>query len=261
MTNIKIRRPKRITRQTKLGGLVLIKNQLSSYSSFKDILGSVIEKRFGLSIISLWLLMVYRALLGGTSLNQFRFDYEKDQTIGIIANYRKRITHRLLARNICRICPQKVRKIVVESSKSLFRKGLVKCKRIAIDSSFIEVDGNKYKKMGGVKKNGKYIKGYKLHLAFDVDSKIPLAYIVTSINVHDSQMLIALIKMVQSEYKNSLNTVIIDRGYYGGDFFSEISSLGLKFFIPAKKYQKLVKAINTLKFEDFKLYKKGKFYI
>ncbi len=66
---------------------------------------------------------------------------------------------------------------------------------------------------------GKYITGYIISIAFDVDAKVPLAYIVTPLNVHDSQLLVSLVRMIQKEFNSSTKEVIIDRGYYGADFF------------------------------------------
>ena len=196
MCQIKIRRSRRKIRQSTSGGLVLVKRQLLVYTPFKDIFSELFKKRFGLSFFSLWLIMVFRALLGGSSFQQFEKDWNKDKTWKIIANYRKNIIHRLLARNIHRISPQMSRKMVIGTVKNLHQKELVLAKRVAIDSSPITVKGKNYKKSSAVTKNGKYSIGYKLLMAFDLDSKVPLAYMLTSINVHDSQLLIPLIKMI-----------------------------------------------------------------
>ena len=260
MCQIKIRRSKRIIRHSTSGGLVLVKRQLFAYTPFKDIFNELFKKRFGLSFLSLWLIMVFRALLGGPSLQQFENDWNKDKTFKYIANYRKKIIHRLLARNIYRISPQISRKIVIGTVKSLNKHGLVLAKRIAIDSTPIEVKGKKYEKKGSVTKNGKFTTGYKLHLAFDIDSKVPLAYVLTSINVHDSKMLIPLIKIIQTDYNNSLCSVMIDKGYYGVDFFKFLTEQGISFFIPGKKYSKLKKRINQLHFKDFIQNKSKKYY-
>lgn len=260
MRQIKIRQSKRIIRQSTSGGLVLVKRQLLVYTPFKDSFSELFKKRFGLSYLSLWLMMVFRALLGGSSFQQFEKDWNEDKTWKIIANYKKNILHRLLARNIHRISPQMSRKMVIGTVKKLHQKGLVLGKRVAIDSSPITVKGKKYEKSGAVTKNGKYSIGYKLSVAFDLDSKVPLAYILTSINIHDSQMLIPLIKMIQSEYNNSLQSVMIDRGYYGAGFFKFLDDQNILFYIPGKKYSKLSKQIESLQFNDFKENKSKKYF-
>ena len=95
MCQIKIRRSKRIIRHSTSGGLVLVKRQLFAYTPFKDLFNEFFKKRFGLSFLSLWLIKVFRALLGGPSLKQFENDWNKDKTFKYIANYRKKIIHRL----------------------------------------------------------------------------------------------------------------------------------------------------------------------
>lgn len=234
MFQVRIRQSRCKIRQSTSGGLVLVKRQLLVYTPFKDLFSELFKKRFGLSFLSLWLIMVFRSLLGGSSFQQFEKDWNKDKTWKIIANYRNNIIHRLLARNIHRISPQMSRKMVIGAVKNLHQKGLVLARRVAIDSSPITVKGKKYEKSGAVTKNGKYSIGYKLSLAFDLDSKVPLAYILTPINVHDSQMLIPLIKMIQSEYNNSLQAIMIDRGYYGADFFKFLDDNVLNFLFPEK---------------------------
>ena len=260
MQKIRTRQSRRKIRQSTSGGLVLVKRQLLVYTPFKDIFNELFKKRFGLSFLSLWLIMVFRALLGGSSFQQFEKNWNNDKTWKIIANYKNNIIHRLLARNIHRISPQMSKKMVIGTVKNLHQKGLVLGKRVAIDSSPITVKGKKYEKSGAVTKNGKYSIGYKLSVAFDLDSKVPLGYILTSINVHDSQMLIPLIKMIQSEYNNSVESVMIDRGYYGADFFKFLDNQNIKFFIPAKKYTKLNEQIESLQFNDFKENKSKKYF-
>ena len=255
-----IRRSRRKIRHTNYGGLVLVKRQLLVYTPFKDIFSELSKKRFGLSYLSLWLLMVFRALLGGLSFQQFEKDWNKDKALKYISGYRNQIIHRLLARNIHRISPQVSRKMVHGTIKTLHAKNLISAKRVAIDSTLITVKGKKYEKMGAVTKNGKYYTGYKLSIAFDLDSKVPLAYILTSINPHDSQMLIPLIKIIQSEYGITPKSVMVDRGYYGVDFFKFLDDQGIKFFIPGKMYANLNKKINELHFDEFKQNKSKNYY-
>lgn len=260
MTKIKIRRSNRIVRQTSTGGLAILQQQFSKYTPFEKVTKLVSQKRFGIAISSIWLIMLFRSALGGSSFNQLEKDWNKDSTKGILVRYRKKLTHRLLARNLHRFSPQLSRKIVLGTAKTMFQKGLLTAKRIAIDSTFILVSGSKYPKVGSIKRNGKFYTGYKLSIAFDIDAKILLAYIITSINVHDSQLLIPLVKMVLKEYKSSLDVILIDRGYYGGDFFQFLNQNNIKFFIPAKKYAPLKRIISQQKLTDFKTIKKLNLY-
>lgn len=234
MKKFKIRKSKRIIRQTTNGGLAIINQQFAKYSPFVSMSGALIKKKFGITILSVWLVMIYRALLGGSSLNQFQKDWNKDSAKGFLVRYRKVITNRLLARNIIRNPRNFVRKMVTGTAIKLYREGLLSLKNLATDSTEILISGSKYPKVGSIKKNGKYLTGYKLSILFDVDAKIPVAYIITSLNVHDSQLLIPLLKMFESEFGRYPTNLAIDRGYYGIDFFKFLDQVGIKFFIPAK---------------------------
>lgn len=256
MAIFKIRRHKRIVRHTTSGGLILIQQQFIKYAPFKTILHPLFQKRFGLSILSLWLIMIYRSLLGGLSFQQFQIDWNKDSTKGILAHYREKITHRLLARNIHKFSPQINRKVVMETAKSLFNNNLLTANRIAIDSTSILVSGKNYPKVGSITRNGKYQTGYKLSIAFDIDAKIPLAYILTPLNVHDCNLLIPLIKMVQNNFQNKLKVIVLDRGYYGVEFFKFLRSINVKFFIPVKKFSAFKNKLIDLKKDHFIFSKK-----
>ncbi len=260
MRKIKLRRPGRIIRQTSAGGLVLIRHQFAKYTPFRMIFHWLSQKRFGLSILSLWLILVFRAVLGSSSFYQLAKDWDTDQARGILVNYRKSITHRLLARNIHRFSPQITRKVVIGTAKAMFTRGLLSAKKVAIDSTQILVTGSKYPKTGTVKKNGKYYTGYKLSIAFDVIAKVPLAYIVTPLTKHDSQLLIPLLKFVQKVYNSPIKEVILDRGYYGNEYFTFLKEQGFDFFIPAKKYSAYKKKLEQLDFKSFKYYKKRKVF-
>lgn len=200
--------------------------------------------------------MIYRSLLGGLSFQQFQIDWNKDSTKGILAHYREKITHRLLARNIHKFSPQINRKVVMETAKSLFNNNLLTANRIAIDSTSILVSGKNYPKVGSITRKGKYQTGYKLSIAFDIDAKIPLAYILTPLNVHDCNLLIPLIKMVQNNFQNKLKIIVLDRGYYGVEFFKFLRSINVKFFIPVKKFSAFKNKLIDLKKDHFIFSKK-----
>lgn len=253
-------RPSRIVRQTTTGGLVLIQRQFAKYTPFKTLFEDLSKKAFGISILAVWLIMIFRALLGGSSFLQLQKDWNDDPVNGILVGYRKAITHRLLARNIHRILPDNSRKMVIGTVKSLYDKSYITLRRTAIDSSEIVVSGSKYKKIGSIKKKGKYYSGYRLSIIFDLDSKVPIAYILTSLNVHDSKILISLLKFVKSEFGIYPKELAIDRGYYGVDFFKFFIDNGIKFFIPAKSFSAYKNKVAVLSKSDFQYNKKSKLY-
>jgi hypothetical protein len=106
----------------------------------------------------------------------------------MIINYRNRtkVTHALVTRNLQRFGGQLTRHIFVGTIKNLHVQQKVNIQRITTDSSKSTVPHPKYPKYGTLSLKGKLFSGYKLHLAFDLDRKLPIAYIITPINVHDS---------------------------------------------------------------------------
>ena len=251
MTNFYIRRSFRKVRQTKHGGLLLIRQKLSQYTPLGYLTRECGQKLFGISIVAVLFAMVARSLLGGGSLRDFEEKWNKDPVKGVIAGYRKKLTHRLLGRNLLRFNPQVTRKVVIGTVKTLFERRRITISRVAIDSTKILVKGTKYPKKGTVKIKSKYYTGYKLSIVFDVVAKIPVAYILTSLNVHDSQLLIPLVKMVQSEFNNCMREVVIDRAYYGAEFFNFLDQQGIRWTIPAKRYKALKEAIIKARYGDF----------
>ena len=105
--------------------------------------------------------------------------------------------------------------------RSLIDKGLITLSKIVIGSTFIEVFGKGYQKARFGWGKTKTALGYRLSVAFDLDSKLPIAYIITFGSVYDSQHLIPLVEIIKSKYGIIPEQVVVDRAYYGQDFFKQ----------------------------------------
>ena len=249
MRVIKFKRLLRTRHTTTNGGLVIIRRVLNDYAPL-ELLGEKYGKKlFGIPLLSVILAMVFRAVLGGGSFRNFEKDWNTDTTRGIFAGYRKKLTHALLARNLVRFQAKTTRQIVMGMVKRLHTTGQVKLERLAIDSTKIVANGKEYQKSGVIMMKGKVHKGYKLHLVFDIIVKVPIAYMVTPINVHDSKMLIHLVKMVERHYGRPPQEIVIDRGYYGVKFFQYLRKQKIRFIIPAKRFSAMKKALRQVKIE------------
>jgi hypothetical protein len=129
-------------------------------------------------------------------MNQFENKRNNDLFRGIISNYRTKVTHALVTRNLQRFGGQLTRQIFIGTIKNLYTRQKVNIQRIAIDSSKSTVPHTKYPKFSTLSLKRKLFSGYKLHLTFDLDRKLLVAYFITPINVHDSQYLCSLIRYI-----------------------------------------------------------------
>ncbi|ADD03131.1 transposase IS4 family protein [Thermoanaerobacter italicus Ab9] len=121
---------------------------------------------------------------------------------------------------------QKIFETLVLKAKAL---GIIDGANVAIDSSEYEsydkaipkskIQDNGQNPNWGSKKdtNGNQIKwfGYKLHIAVDTESELPLAIEVTPANVYDSTMAIPLMESIKNIYGDTftIKNYLMDKGY------------------------------------------------
>ena len=112
--------------------------------------------------------------------------------------------------------------------------GIIDTSSVAIDSSKVEAyeksKPRKYLSLDGtsadwgVKQNtdGNKIAwfGYKLHIATDTKSELPIALEVTPASVHDSNMALSIIKQVKENVKTSPRYYLMDSGYDSMDIYT-----------------------------------------
>ena len=126
-------------------------------------------------------------------------------------------------------------KLFVDLVKQAYKKGLIKGKFVAMDSSFVHT----FSKRGEVGSEGwngfKEAYGFKLHLLIDCETKFPIALIVTNGLANDGTLAIPLLKKARSWLRKT-GYVLADKGYDDGDIVNWIvKALHAKAGIPIKK--------------------------
>ena len=114
--------------------------------------------------------------------------------------------------------------------------GIIDTSSVAIDSSKVEAYGKskprKYLSLDGsssdwgVKQNtdGNKIAwfGYKLHIATDTKSELPIALEVTPASIHDSTVALAIAKQVKENVKTTPRYYLMDSGYDSADIYTAV---------------------------------------
>ena len=246
MVNIKFCRSIRKIRTTSHAGLLVFKRLVDQLGLLTPLESHEFIKLHGHTLKSLFFSLLIKSLMGTPSMDAFEDEVNKDDFIRKIANFTKKLGKTVLGRNMKRLKPAFLHQNYYTLIDQLINRGLVTLNRIAIDSTFIEVFSKGYQKarFGWGKK--KTALGYRLSVAFDLDSKLPIAYIITFGSVHDSQHLIPLVEIVKSKYGTIPGQVVIDKGYYGQDFFRYLTDNGIVLVTPIKKYSPVTKAFQRL---------------
>jgi hypothetical protein len=122
--------------------------------------------------------------------------------------------------------------------KKAYRKGLIKGKFVAMDSSFVKTFSQK-EELGSEGWNGfKEAYGFKLHLLIDCETKFPIALTVTNGLASDNTLAIPLLKRAKSFLKNC-GYVLADKGYDDGEIVDFIvKAFTAKAGIPIKKHKR-----------------------
>lgn len=122
--------------------------------------------------------------------------------------------------------------------KKAYKKGLIKGKFVAMDSSFVETF-SKREELGSEGWNGfKEAYGFKLHLLIDCETKFPIALVVTNGNASDNTLAIPLLKRAKNWLKKC-GYVLADKGYDDGEIVDFIvKAFSAKAGIPIKKHKR-----------------------
>ena len=240
------------------GGVLAIRRVVDTLVPVAKISKGLDRKLFGISILAVILAWVFRSIFGGKSLNAFESNWNKDSYYGVLVGYRKKITYALLSRNILRFGTQGVLDLVIGTIKTLQDQGKVSLHRVAIDSTKLVAHGSNYQKTGWTKIKGQYVQGYKFTLAFDIESKLPLTYIVTPLHVHESQVVIDLLTVLKSRYGKYPRELVVDRGFFASKLFKFCDAHKITFIIPAKRYSLFKKLVAEADPKDFTTHGYGK---
>lgn len=132
-------------------------------------------------------------------------------------------------------------KIFTHLVKVAYKQGLIKGKKVALDSSFVQTFSKK-EEVGSEGYNGhKKAIGFKLHLLIDAETGFPIALIIGNGIAHDGTLAIPLLKKARP-WLRKVGYVLADKGYDDTDIVSFIAKeLHAKAGIPMRKKNKLAK--------------------
>ncbi len=115
---------------------------------------------------------------------------------------------------------------------------------IAIDSTFLVVYGKTYQRVG-VSYKPKGRKGYRLTIAFDVVSNVPICFLLAPANKTDSKMLVKSVNEVERFLPaNPERIYLFDKGYWKGANFQILDEAGIRFITQVKWYATIAQTIN-----------------
>ena len=149
-----------------------------------------------------------------------------------------------------------VNDLLQETVRTLVSCGVQIGEVVAVDASFLHVFGKKYENAArGYSGNlGKTALGYKLHLAYDVQLRLPIAMTITPGNVSDAKALETLRhRIAQVMGKRPNQTVILDRGYFDAKVLHRVDRDDGLFVCRAKMWPKYITtAVAKLQEKDFR---------
>jgi transposase len=152
------------------------------------------------------------------------------------------ISHSTLVRANQKFLQKKVyEKFFLHLVKTAYKKGLIKGRSVAMDSSFVKTFSKK-QEVGSQNWNGfKKAYGFKLHLLIDTETKMPLALIIGNGVAADGTLAIPLLKKARTWLKK-VGYVLADKGYDDTDIVNWImKELQAKAGIPMRRKSKLAK--------------------
>jgi transposase len=152
------------------------------------------------------------------------------------------ISHSTLIRANTKFLKRQVyEKFFIYLVKAAYKKGLIKRRFVAMDSSFVQTFSKK-QEVGSENYNGfKKAYGFKLHLLIDTETKMPIALIIGNGIAHDGTVAVPLLKRARAWLKR-VGYVLADKGYDDTDIVKWITeALQAKAGIPMRKKSKLAK--------------------
>lgn len=198
-------------------------NQLTQKSSVEKFLGG--RPGYSKEVLFVWLLI--------KKITNWDF-----RTIASMAG----VSHPTLIRaNTLFITKGIYQKVFVSLVKTAFKKGLIKGKYVAMDSSFVKTF-SKREELGSEGFNGhKKAFGFKLHLLIDAQTQIPMALILGNGLANDGTLAVPLLKKARPWLKR-VGYVLADKGYDDTDIVNWImKELEAKASIPIRDKSKLAK--------------------
>jgi len=150
----------------------------------------------------------------------------------------------VLSRFRTKVDPERLSRIVDQTVEVLVKKGRIKGEAIALDSTFIKAYSrrnldNRTGYSDPESRIGRAVKakdlGYRLHMAVDVKSELPVAMIVVSANENEKKHFISLFKKASEHVKP--RKLLADSQYSAGDLREAALEVGALPVIPYPKNQ------------------------
>jgi hypothetical protein len=149
-----------------------------------------------------------------------------------------------------------VNQLLRELIATLVLAGVAIGELVAIDSTFLQVFGKTYESAarGYSGHLGKTALGYKLHLLYDVQLRLPLAIWITPGNVSDASSIEVLRdRLVAAIGKRPNQTYVLDRGYFSPEELGKLARDGMFFVCRAKLWPKYITSfVDSLQDGDFR---------
>jgi len=146
-----------------------------------------------------------------------------------------------------RVGPERLERIVASLVRQLERMGVLDCRALALDATFIEAYSRRdpedssrglFDSEARLRKQGGNVTlGYGVHLAVDAGSEMPVAAIVVPANVNEKKISIPLLRKTRKR-RRKVKCVVADPQYSSEAFRCEIRRLGAEPVVPYPRNQR-----------------------
>jgi len=141
-----------------------------------------------------------------------------------------------------RVGARRLRRIMNKLVKELLKGGLINGETVVLDATFVKAysrrdphDNSRGKSdpEARVGRNGKtYELGYKLHVATDARSELPIAVIAASANENEKKHAPALFRKAWKATEHRMKTIVADSQYSSRKLREQLSANGVRAVIP-----------------------------
>jgi hypothetical protein len=172
------------------------------------------------------------------------------------------ITPQCLAENISKLTQEEMEALFNQMVQRLVEWGLLAGERlVALDGSKLPTPQS-YEGCGKIKQSRKvkvkgqkepvtqeyYVYGWKVLVLMDVETRLPLAMKLVSIQEYEGRWLVPLLAQAQRNLgpHAHIGTIVIDRGYLDGEDLWQVHQLGVRFVIVGKANMAVVQDAHGL---------------
>jgi len=218
---------------TRFAGLPFLFNLVASLKldkTIKDVLGNKREYSF----VQLVLLVASLRIAGISRL--CHVNQVEDIFLRAALGFKKLPDQATLNRLLGRIDPAKGRLLFMRSAQAMAKSGVICGRVLAADSHFIQYYGKSQPlaKKGYCAARRTSVRGFKLHIIYDVASGVILSFRVTPGDVDSRRLMPRLLRdAFEVVDKRKVRYLLIDKGFYDKKLFCRLDAQKLYFVIPA----------------------------